>query len=675
MIGCILSLCIPIWLYERARPSRRFFSSLLSAPLVDLESNVKRKGNAAVAQQLRSSAFCSSGVPALADRETAENGEGQRANGKKTEGGRKRTETACSQCRPRAPIFGASAPAPSVHPWAEMEPAQADAEGEAVEDEFVDDGPPLDISLRECGLCRRGHAHGALVVRRIEDGVKEEDARDARRVWMDERPLRVTKSQTCYVHRLCAIYSPMTLKRAGANWANVAREVRRSRFLSCTYCKERGGHIGCNVPSCKVRTHLHCALNEGFRPSTHNVATQQFLCRRHRQGFEQQERLLDREESVFWDLARGSEAEAIVIKDRDLRKAYASTVRPGVLRGSPASPKGKDVDLGGSFVTPDWTYVATSVDSDRASFDRRMNRQEQVCCDCKGDCSLSCDCPCRRRSGGLGYTKNGLLNLSVVVPFIYECGPLCRCHVGRCQNRTSQKGVQKKLSLRKALFNESSAAPPRPVTMTVTPPTPPPQMTPRKRKRRIDALDANKFFARTRAHPERDVPIYDLTREESDSDGDDGDEDVIIVEPEEHEIMAQQAREERQAREEGQAKSFTVIVQAEEQIPAGSFICQFAGQLVPIEEHPNESSTVFHIAPPGIKAEYALDASRYGNVARFIRSFSRGELRGGRRCQPNVVHQYVLGPTNQDPKTAVVALFASRTIYAGDELIRQRDPT
>ncbi|KAF0697813.1 Aste57867_11528 [Aphanomyces stellatus] len=85
----------------------------------------------------------------------------------------------------------------------------------------------------------------------------------------------VNGAQRVFVHDQCAISSPLSFFHDGS-WYNVAKELRRGRFLKCFHCGLKGATIGCNTESCKVTIHLPCGMVHGY-----NVDKVQYYCKQH----------------------------------------------------------------------------------------------------------------------------------------------------------------------------------------------------------------------------------------------------------------------------------------------------------------------------------------------------------------------------------------------------------
>ncbi|KAF5189235.1 Histone-lysine N-methyltransferase, H3 lysine-9 specific SUVH5 [Thalictrum thalictroides] len=66
------------------------------------------------------------------------------------------------------------------------------------------------------------------------------------------------------------------------------------------------------------------------------------------------------------------------------------------------------------------------------------------CCGCIDGCTDLKECSCSIKNKEIPYNENGAILRAK--PFIYECGPCCKCPP-TCQNRVSQNGIKFKLEL------------------------------------------------------------------------------------------------------------------------------------------------------------------------------------------------------------------------------------
>uniref|UniRef100_A0AAR2JUM0 Euchromatic histone-lysine N-methyltransferase 1b n=1 Tax=Pygocentrus nattereri TaxID=42514 RepID=A0AAR2JUM0_PYGNA len=99
-------------------------------------------------------------------------------------------------------------------------------------------------------------------------------------------------------------------------------------------------------------------------------------------------------------------------------------------------------------------------------------------------------------------------------------------------------------------------------------------------------------------------------------------------------------------------------VRALQDIPEGTFICEFAGEIISDgEANVRENDSYMFNLDNKVGEVYCIDAQFYGNVSRFMNHL----------CEPNLFPVRVF-TKHQDLRFPRVALFASKTIKAGDEL-------
>ncbi|GBG76491.1 hypothetical protein CBR_g22240 [Chara braunii] len=113
-------------------------------------------------------------------------------------------------------------------------------------------------------------------------------------------------------------------------------------------------------------------------------------------------------------------------------------------------------------------------------------------------------------------------------------------------------------------------------------------------------------------------------------------------------------------------------VRAAEAIPRGTFVCEYIGEVVNDREANRRGERYdqvgcsylydidVHLDPPAYRNRarpFVIDATKYGNVSRFI----------NHSCQPNLVNYQVL-VESMDVRLAHVGLYANCDIQAGDEL-------
>uniref|UniRef100_A0A453PDG4 Uncharacterized protein n=1 Tax=Aegilops tauschii subsp. strangulata TaxID=200361 RepID=A0A453PDG4_AEGTS len=114
-------------------------------------------------------------------------------------------------------------------------------------------------------------------------------------------------------------------------------------------------------------------------------------------------------------------------------------------------------------------------------------------------------------------------------------------------------------------------------------------------------------------------------------------------------------------------------VRATEPIPQGTFVCEYVGEVVKDDETMRNAESesksgcsylldiASHIDRERVKTlgttAYMIDATRYGNVSRFI----------NHSCSPNLSVRLVL-VESKDCQLAHVGLFATQDIVVGEEL-------
>ncbi|KAK8959131.1 Histone-lysine N-methyltransferase SUVR5 [Platanthera guangdongensis] len=106
-------------------------------------------------------------------------------------------------------------------------------------------------------------------------------------------------------------------------------------------------------------------------------------------------------------------------------------------------------------------------------------------------------------------------------------------------------------------------------------------------------------------------------------------------------------------------------VRAGEFIPGGTFICEYIGVVKARQETPGEmhdehgSNYIYDMGTHSVgEPSYLIDATKYGNVSRFI----------NHSCSPNLVNHQVL-IESMDSQLAHVGLFAKTNISIGEELV------
>lgn len=110
------------------------------------------------------------------------------------------------------------------------------------------------------------------------------------------------------------------------------------------------------------------------------------------------------------------------------------------------------------------------------------------------------------------------------------------------------------------------------------------------------------------------------------------------------------------------------ITLADENIPAGSFIVSYVGEVITNQEackrfkkYNSMQRTYFfdldHFSETGMQCAYSIDACEYGNISRFI----------NHSCDPNIIARPVFLDTH-DPSLHLVSFFACKDVSAGQEL-------
>ncbi|XP_051551711.1 histone-lysine N-methyltransferase EHMT1a isoform X2 [Myxocyprinus asiaticus] len=99
-------------------------------------------------------------------------------------------------------------------------------------------------------------------------------------------------------------------------------------------------------------------------------------------------------------------------------------------------------------------------------------------------------------------------------------------------------------------------------------------------------------------------------------------------------------------------------VRALQDIPEGTFICEFAGEIISDgEANVRENDSYMFNLHNKVGEVYCIDAQFYGNVSRFMNHL----------CEPNLFPVRVF-TKHQDLRFPRIALYASKPIQAGDEL-------
>ena len=77
-------------------------------------------------------------------------------------------------------------------------------------------------------------------------------------------PIKIKKNGlSVWVHELCAIWTPEVFLNDRNKFKNMKDAVKRCNILTCGFCKEKGGGLGCFVKGCQNTYHYLCARNAG----------------------------------------------------------------------------------------------------------------------------------------------------------------------------------------------------------------------------------------------------------------------------------------------------------------------------------------------------------------------------------------------------------------------------
>lgn len=100
-----------------------------------------------------------------------------------------------------------------------------------------------------------------------------------------------------------------------------------------------------------------------------------------------------------------------------------------------------------------------------------------------------------------------------------------------------------------------------------------------------------------------------------------------------------------------------------EEIPKGSYIMQYVGEVVSLIEAANRPTTYLfdlgaHLDSRDVEYTYVVDASRYGNVARFV----------NHSCAPNCRTLFAWIERSANTLLPIIALFAIKTIKPLEEI-------
>lgn len=288
-----------------------------------------------------------------------------------------------------------------------------------------------------------------------------------------------------------------------------------------------------------------------------------------------------------------------------------------------------------------------------------------TCCDCTHSCSDAQHCACVAMTrGGRHYSHH---RLDKPVPSgVYECGPWCGCDRALCLNRLVQRGIKVRLQVFQTEGNSWGV-------------------------RCRDDLDSGTFVCiyagviLQRAQTPTEPPTPKLTRADLPSD----DEVQVVTEwlapqvqeglsdllkstsPPLHVPVIQRPADSNSMTTAVQDRDRTVLVGAPE--PR----CPSAGGSADQPPAQEKTVTMTTTCPKivsvhgvngtktksqkslkrAMKDVYVLDASKEGNVSRFI----------NHSCQPNLFIQNVFTDSH-DPSFPVIAFFTNRVVKAGTEL-------
>jgi hypothetical protein len=62
-----------------------------------------------------------------------------------------------------------------------------------------------------------------------------------------------------YVHELCALWTPEIFLDEKNKFKNLTKGIKRCNKIKCTFCKEKGGGLGCFIRDCHKSYHYLCA--------------------------------------------------------------------------------------------------------------------------------------------------------------------------------------------------------------------------------------------------------------------------------------------------------------------------------------------------------------------------------------------------------------------------------
>jgi hypothetical protein len=264
-------------------------------------------------------------------------------------------------------------------------------------DEF-DQNTIIDLEKDICALCKQGHEFG-IILRRFMDNVEENEELkerygqsyiDYEGVWVSRYSLARPQGKRTFVHYFCAFASPLVWF-TGEEWRGVGKEVQRGCRFPCTFCHSRGATIGCYVNSCRVISHLPCAIKNGFKNTRYS--NNNYFCPAHRR------------EKLNNDMQTDGKLEDDIVQGREnVPIKFSNTV-----------------DQRMPFT--DYTYITNNIDSDDVILNSR-SVDDLPSCSCTGLCdNFTCEC----LPDGRNYGYSGELLKRNSSDKIVECNLKCSC--------------------------------------------------------------------------------------------------------------------------------------------------------------------------------------------------------------------------------------------------------
>lgn len=62
-----------------------------------------------------------------------------------------------------------------------------------------------------------------------------------------------------FVHEMCALWTPEIYLDDGNKFRNLSKGIKRCSKIKCSFCKEKGGGLGCFIKNCQNSYHFLCA--------------------------------------------------------------------------------------------------------------------------------------------------------------------------------------------------------------------------------------------------------------------------------------------------------------------------------------------------------------------------------------------------------------------------------